>query len=203
LIIRAENRRVGLNTHSRRPGSKNVQTLQSKWASRFIWAAIVQGLLAVAVTLLIIEPLSIFGISWYFSPAMVIASGGGGTWLFTGYISYLTVGVVAMAVTALFYFYVEGILGKTYHGLTSYLAAGHLLLMNIGVAGSMFLMMYGGYLAGWASAATASGGKGLTPGQVHVQILGALVDPIGAFIILAAVGAILGGLGFIVRSRMK
>lgn len=174
-----------------------------KWASRFIWAAIIQGLLAVVVTVLIVEPLSIFGISSYYSPAKIIASNGAGTWMFTGYISYLVVGVVATAVTAIFYFFIEGIQGKVYHGVTNVLAWGHLLLMNIGVTGAMFLMIWGGYLAGWASAPAASGGLGYTTGQVHVAYLGALPTPIGAFILLACLGAVLGGLGFLVRSRMK
>lgn len=182
---------------------EKMQATNGKWASRFIWAAVLQGLLAVIVTVLILEPLSIFGINSYYSPSRVIAGGSGGTWLFTGYISYLVVGVVAMAVTAIFYFYIEGVMGKVYHGLTNYLAWGHLIFMNVGVVGSMFLMMWGGYLAGWAAAPTASGGGGLTTGQVHEQILGSLPNPIGAFILLAALGALLGGLGFILRSRKK
>ena len=180
-----------------------MQSIQGKWASRFIWAAVIQGLLAVIVTLLIVEPLSVFGINWYYAPSRVIAGGGGGTWLFTGYISYLVVGVVAMAVTAVFYFYIEGVMGKVYKGLTSYLAWGHLVLMNVGVVGSMFLMMWGGYMAGWGAAAAASGGGGLSPGQVHEQILGWLPNPIGAFIIIASLGALFGGLGFLLRSKMN
>jgi hypothetical protein len=168
-----------------------------KWAGRFIWAAVLQGLLAVIVTILIIEPLSYFGINWYYSPSKVIAGGSAGTWLFTGYISYLVVGVIAVAVTAVFYFYIEGVMGKVYGGLTNYLAWAHYILMNVGVAGAMFLMMWGGYMGGRGIA------EGLTPYQVHVQYLGQLVDPIGAFIILAALGAVLGGLGFILRTRMK
>jgi hypothetical protein len=180
-----------------------MQATNSKWASRFIWASIIQGLLAVIITLLIVEPLSIFGINWYYSPSKVIAGGGGGTWMFTGYISYLVVGVVASAVTAIFYFYIEGVQGKIYRGFSNLLAWGHLLLMNVGVAGSMFLMIWGGYLAGWSSAPVTSGGLGFTPGQVHVAYLGGLVNPIGAFVLLAALGAVLGGLGFIIRSRTK
>ena len=34
-------------------------------------------------------------------PSKVIAGGGSGTWMFTGYIIYLVVGVVAVAVTAI------------------------------------------------------------------------------------------------------
>ena len=58
----------------------------SKWAKRFIWAAVAQGLIAAIATVLIVEPQSYLGINWYFSPAKVIVSGGGGTWMFTGYI---------------------------------------------------------------------------------------------------------------------
>jgi hypothetical protein len=180
-----------------------MQAIQGKWAGRFIWAAIIQGLFATIITVLILDPLQyVTGVSYYYSPAMVIAGNGGGTWFFTGYISYLVVGVVAMAVTAIFYFYIEGVMGKVYHGLTNYLAWGHLILMNVGVAGSMFLMMWGGYMAGWAAASPPSG-RGLTPLQIHEQILGWTVDPIGAMILLAALGAVLGGLGYIIASRTK
>jgi len=177
----------------------------SKWSSRFIWAAVVQGLILTIVTVLIVEPLSYFNINWplNYSPSKVIAGGGGGTWMFTGYILYLVVGVVAVAVTAMFYFQIEGVTGKVYHGLTNYLAWGHYIFMNVGVAGAMLLMIWGGYMAGYAAAPVASGGLGYTGEQIHVTYLGQLVNPIGAFVLLAALGAILGGVGFILRSRMK
>ena len=73
--------------------------------------------------------------------------------------------------------------------------------MNIGVAGSMLLMIWGGYLAGWSSASVSSGGLGYTSEQVHVNYLGQLVNPIGGLIMLAALGALLGGLGFVLTSR--
>ncbi|HEY6283524.1 MAG TPA: hypothetical protein VIW22_06330 [Nitrososphaerales archaeon] len=181
-----------------------MQTMQGKWAGRFIWAAVAQGFVAAVITVLVLDPLQYFtGKADYYSAARVIAGGGGGTWFFTGYISYLVVGVIATAVTAIFYFYIEGVLGKVYNGLTNYLAWGHLVFMNVGVAGAMFLMMWGGYLAGWAATPVTAGGGGLNPGQIHEQILGWLPNPIGAFILIATVGAVLGGLGYIVRSRTK
>jgi hypothetical protein len=75
--------------------------------------------------------------------------------------------------------------------------------MNVGVAGSMFLMMWGGYMAGWGMSSASSGGGGLTALQVHEQILGWTSEPIGAFILLACIGAIMGGLGYILRSRTQ
>jgi hypothetical protein len=180
-----------------------MQQVRGKWAGRFIWAAVVQGAIVAIVTVLIVEPLSIFNIDSYFSPSKVIAGGGGGTWMFTGYILYLVVGVVAVAVTAIFYFYIEGVEGKTYHGLTNYLAWGHYVFLNVGVAGSMLLMIWGGYMAGYAGTAVASGGLGYTDGQIHVHYLSQLVDPIGLLVILAVFGATLGGLGFVLRSRTK
>lgn len=180
----------------------SAKAFQSKWAGRFIWAAIIEGLFAVIITVLILDPIQyLTGNPDYYSPAKVIAGNGAGTWLFTGYISFLVVGVVAMAVTAIFYLYIEGIQGKAYRGFTNLLAWGHLILMNVGVAGSMFLMMWGGFLAGWASAPTSSGGEGLNGLQIHEQILGQLTDPIGALILVAALGALLGGLGYLIRSR--
>lgn len=180
-----------------------MQQMQGKWASRFIWAAIIQGLIAVIATVLIVEPLTYFGITWYFAPSKVIAGGGGGTWMFTGYVLYLIVGVVATAVTANFYSYIEGTMGKVYTGLTNYLAWGHLIFMNVGVAGSMLLMMWGGYLAGWSGAAVSSGGLGYTDTQIHVNYLSHFTEPIGALVLLATLGAVLGGLGFVLRSTKK
>jgi len=181
----------------------NKPVSATKWSSRFIWAAVIQGLIATIVTVLIVQPLSYFNINLYFSPARVIAGGGGGTWMFTGYILYLVVGVVAIAVTAMFYFYFEGLMGKAYHGLTSYLAWGHLILMNVGTAGAMLLMIWGGYMAGYAATPVASGGLGYTPLQVHESFLGVVENPIGALVLVAALGAVLGGLGFVIQSRKK
>ncbi len=180
-----------------------TRTTNGKWAGRFIWASVIQGLIAVIATILIIEPWSFFGINSYFSPSKVIAANGAGTWMFTGYIAFLVVGVVATAVTAIFYFYIEGIQGKVYKGFSNLLAWGHLLFMNVGVAGAMIIMMYQGYLAGVAATPIASGGLGYNAGQIHVNILSWTVDPIGGLILLACVGSILGGLGYFLRSASK
>jgi len=181
-----------------------MQAIQSKWAGRFIWAAVIQGLAATIITILVLDPLQYFtGTTDYFSPARVIAGGSGGTWMFTGYILYLVVGVVAVAVTAMIYFYIEGLMGKAYHGLSNVLAWGHYIFMNIGVAGSMLLMIYGGYIAGYDATPVSGGGLGYTDLQIHVTDLGRLEYWIGGLVVLAVIGAFLGGLGFVIRSNEK
>ncbi len=177
--------------------------LRANWAGRWAKAAMVQGAIAAIVTVLIIQPLSYFNITPYFNPGMVIAGGGGGTWLFAGYIIYLVIGVVGVAATGGFYFYYEAVLGRAYHGLANYLAWAQFVLMNVGVAGSMLLMMYGGYLAGWAGAAKSSGGLGYTDYQIHVTYLSHFEDPIGALALVAVLGLVLGGVGFLLESRKK
>ncbi len=178
--------------------ANSTRTTQGKWAGRFIWAAIIQGLVITVATILALDPIQYFtGTSDYFSPARVIAGGGGGVWFFTGFISYLVVGVVATAVTAIFYFYLEGIQGKVYKGFSNLLAWGHLVFMNVGIAGAMIIMMYQGYLAGAAAA------NGVGAGQIHEQILGWTTEPIGGLILLACIGALMGGLGYLIQSRTK
>jgi len=178
-------------------------TTHGKWAGRFIWASVIQGLIAVIATVLIVEPWTALGVNSYYSPSKVLAGGGAGTWMFTGYISFLIVGVVATAVTAVFYFYIEDIQAKVYKGFSNILAWGHLLFMNVGVAGAMIIMMYQGYLAGVAAAPVSSGGLGYNDGQIHVNILSWTVNPIGALILVACLGAVLGGLGYFLRSASK
>ena len=43
---------------------------------------------------------------------------------------------------------------------------------------------------------------GYTDYQIHVHYLSLVENPIGGLVIVAALGAILGGLGFALRSRM-
>ena len=85
--------------------------IESKWATRFIQASMVQGLIAVVLTAVIALDLLTPSIS------RVIAGGGAGTWFFVGYSMFILVGVLGVALTALFYFYLESILGRVYKGM--------------------------------------------------------------------------------------
>ncbi|MEM0381278.1 MAG: hypothetical protein QW580_01245 [Nitrososphaerota archaeon] len=176
----------------------------SKWASRFIGAAIIQGAIATLITLYIV-----IGQIFFLrpEPSRVIAFGSAGMWFTMGYVTYLIVGVMGVAVTALFYHYIEAVLGKPYTGLSDKLAWAHIILMNIGVLGATGLMMLGGYLGGASMLPPDVGGKGWNPGQVHTNIFYGI--PMGypfwitIFIVLLALGVILGGLGYVINWRRK
>lgn len=70
---------------------------ESVWTRRFIGVAIIQGAIIVGLTVfLVISQISIL------KPevAKVISRGGAGTWF--GYLIYIVVGVIGVAVSALF-----------------------------------------------------------------------------------------------------
>jgi heme/copper-type cytochrome/quinol oxidase subunit 1 len=169
----------------------------SRWSNRFIWAAIIQGLIATLLTIPIVDP--------YLNPPVskVIAGGSAGTWFLVGYVMYIVVGVIAVGLTALFYHHFEVSLGKPYRGISNKLAWAHLVLMNVGAAVATYLLMYGGYFAGAGMLPTSEGGKGWTALQAHINVLAALVNPTGIAIIIAGVGVLAGGLGFVINYLRK
>jgi hypothetical protein len=171
--------------------------MANKWSTRFIWAAIIQGLFAVGWTLFLAWPFGYLNPAWNISPspAMIIAGGSAGTWLLLGYALFLMVGVFATAASSIFYGMMD-----TVHDSLAWL---HLALMNIGVVGATWLLMIGGYLGGGAMLAVNEGGKAWNAGQVHVNILQYYPEPIGIFVLIAILGVLFGGLGYILSLRKK
>ena len=173
----------------------------SRMAGLFLYAAIIQGAIVTLVTFL-----GAFGDTiglYHVAVARVIAGGEAGTWFTLGYLAYIIVGVVAMAVTALFYFFIETLQGKVYKGAAKACAWIHLILGNVGVAGAAILAMVGGYLGGAAMQPSQFGGSAWNTGQVHVSILQYYTEPIAAFLMLALIGFTLGGLGYVLALRAK
>jgi hypothetical protein len=174
---------------------------ESLWTKRFIIAAIVQGAILVGLTIfLVLSQISIL------KPEMsrVIAAGGAGTWFAFGYVMYIVVGVIGVAVSALFYYYLEIILAKQYSiiKVANALAWGHLILMNIGTTAAMSMLMYSGYVSGAAMLPVTVGGKGFNAGQAH-QILSPFVEPISVSILVLILGVLLGGIGFLLMYKSK
>jgi hypothetical protein len=129
---------------------------------------------------------------------MVIASGSAGTWFLFGYIMYIVVGVIGVAVSSLFYHYLEKDMHRSYSSLIARIMAwSHLMLMNIGIVVTCGLLMYGGYAAGASMLPVSVGGKEFDEGQAH-EILAPIVEPIGFAILVVCTGVLLGGIGFVV-----
>ena len=176
-------------------GTRTVELSQSsRWANRFIIAAIIQGALAVGVTGFLLYD-GVFGTP---GAARIVASGGPGTWLTAGYLAFIMFGPLAAAVTSLFYQHIEAHLGSTYRGFSNILAWLHIVLMNIGVVGATWIMMNGGWRGGSLALTLSPSNPSAAYGQVHVQVLGELPPYIAAFVAVALIGAIAGGLGYII-----
>ena len=128
----------------------------------------------------------------------IIASGGAGTWFTFGYIMYIVVGVIGVAVSALFYLYLERVLKKQYqiHRGAEVVAWIHLILMNFGTTVAMGMLMFAGYAGGAAMLPLSVGGRGFSAGQAH-EILAPFVEPIAASILVLILGVICGGIGFL------
>jgi hypothetical protein len=193
----SSNRERENNNNNNRDNSSN---LSLTWTNRFIYAAIIQGAIIVGLTIFLV-----FSQISFLKPEIsrVIAAGGAGTWFTFGYIMYIVVGVIGVAVSALFYYYLEKILAKPYNKrLTKLLAWTHLLLMNIGTTTTMGMLMYAGYIGGAAMLPENIGGKGFNGGQAH-QILAPFIEPISIAILILLLGIILGGVGFLLTYNRK
>jgi hypothetical protein len=170
------------------------------WTMRFIAAAILQGAIIVGLTaFLVLSQIS------FLKPEVsrVIAAGGAGTWFTFGYIIYIVVGVIGVAVSAIFYYYIENVLAKRYDStIAKALAWSHLILMNLGTTAATSMLMYAGYVSGAAVLPIGVGGKGFNQGEVH-QILSPFVQPISIAILILLLGVLLGGLGFLLIYKSK
>src|SRR5207247_6701027 len=108
-------------------GNRPLTGSKSSWTKRFMAAAIVQGAVVTGLTVFLV-----LGQASVMKPEVsrVMAAGGAGTWFTFGYVMYIIVGVMGVAVSALFYHYLENVLGKHIRGSAKALACAHLVLMN-------------------------------------------------------------------------
>ena len=165
------------------------------WANRFVFAAALQGLLALALTAYLLY-YAVFGVA-----AKIVASGGAGMWLTVGYLGFLILGFIGTAMTASLYRQLESHMGRRYRGWADRLAWGHLVLWSVGVTGATWLMISAGLRGGNAQLPVASGGLGWSALQIHQQIMAAYPPYIAAFIALALLGGFLGGAAFLLTWR--
>lgn len=174
----------------------------SKWANRFVIAAIALGALAASATAFLLYDSQYPIVPGAGGAAKYVAGGGAGNWLTVGYLGFVNFGPLACAVTALFYQHLESHLRAPYTGISNVFAWLHLVLMNVGVTVATWLMWTGGWRAEnflSTNAVTAFCKANATDPScsVHTQILGPLVQPIGLFALLAILGAFAGGIGYV------
>lgn len=168
----------------------------SKWANRFVFAAVVQGLLALGLTAHLLYQAT-FGVP---AVSKIVAGGSAGTWLTVGYLGYLILGLVGTAVTASIYRHLEYYQNKPFTGKTNLFGWAHLVLWNVGVTASTWLMMYAGYMGGKAAMAVSQGGLGYSgdkAGLVHSLVMQYYPPYIAALMAVALVGAFLGIVGYL------
>jgi hypothetical protein len=193
---------------------------QSKWAGRFVAAAIIQGVIAFVIMSILVG-ISVLGVLGVVglgpSPGRIVAGGDSCTvritnnvtmtgtatcsnasnWFIVGMIGYALVGVLGISVSALFYQYLESTLGAPYSGWRDLTAWLHLVLGGAGSSAAALIAAYGGYLGGAALLPVSSGGGGQNAGYVHTNILNPLSMPITVLMALGLLGFLLGGLGYV------
>lgn len=174
-------------------GSKIVTESNGTWTKRFMVAAIVQGAIVAGLTVFLV-----LGQASFMKPEVsrVMAAGGAGTWFTFGYVMYIIVGILGVAVSAIFYHYLESVLGRRIGGGAKALAWTHLILMNVGTVAATGLLMYAGYVGGASMLPQEVGGMGFNAGQAH-EILVSFVEPIAAAILTIVAGVVAGGTGFL------
>ena len=79
----------------------------------------------------------------------------------------------------------------------------HLILMNIGISSASLTMIYAGYIGDVAIFPKEIGGFDMTPIQVSEILLNQFIAPVGIMLLVAAIGAISGGIGFIITFFKK
>ena len=178
----------------------SVMATGSKWATRFVWAAIIQGALSIVLT-----GFFVLGETGFLNPpiSLLISATIPGIWVALGYFAYILIGVVGMAVTALFYQYLEVNLKSPYTDKLQSLAWFHIILSNTGILGATWLVVYAGYLTGIATLPTGLGGMGLSLREVEDSILGKFLMPITVFSGVTMLGILLGGLGYVLVYKAR
>lgn len=161
----------------------------SAWANRFIVAGILLGV----ATFVVFSGLLLLQLAGQ-PISRALSAGGIGMWLVVGLVGLMVL-TVAIATTALFYQHIEVTMGRPYRGILNILAWLHLALLSIGGLAATLMFTYVGYAGGIGGVAPEFGGGGLNPGEIHA-IAAPFADPIGYALAVAALGTLLGGIGY-------
>ncbi len=186
--------------------SKPTLSYWSKWANRFVIGAIIEGALAAGAIGFLLYDSQYPIVAGAGGAAKYVAGGGAGNWLTVGILGFIIFGPLACAVTALFYQHLEVNLRAPYTGPSNIFGWLHLVLMNVGVTISTWIMWIGGwnaenFLSTTGATAYCKANPTVDSCSVHVQVLGPLVSPIAYSAIIALLGAFAGGIGYVIAWR--
>ena len=176
-----------------------------KWSDLFIIVGLAQfvavGVLTVIFVLSNMGPEPVLSIIMTYTDAEFTP----GLWFTFGYQMYI-LGSIAVLVFGFVYRHIENMSENPYNKKTNFLAEFHLVTMNVGLVVSTFTFMIAGWITGIAMVGEDFGGKGMATTPVHFEIFMTLVPLgtphwIGIWILVMAVGIILGSISLISRLR--
>ncbi|KAG2478380.1 MAG: conserved membrane protein of unknown function [Nitrosopumilales archaeon] len=176
-----------------------------KWSNLFIIVGLAQfvavGVLTVIIVLSHMGPEPVLSIIMTYTDAEFTP----GLWFTFGYQMYI-LGSIAVLVFGFVYRHIENMSENPYNKKTNFLAGFHLVTMNVGLVVSTFTFMIAGWITGIAMVGEDFGGKGMATTPVHFEIFMTLVPLgtphwVGIWILVMAVGIILGSISLISRLR--
>ena len=176
-----------------------------KWSNLFIIVGLAQfvavGVLTVIIVLSHMGPEPVLSTIMTYTDAEFTP----GLWFTFGYQMYI-LGSIAVLVFGFVYRHIENMSENPYNKKTNFLAGFHLVTMNVGLVVSTFTFMIAGWITGIAMVGEDFGGKGMATTPVHFEIFMTLVPLgtphwIGIWILVMAVGIILGSINLISRLR--
>ncbi len=176
--------------------SSNSSFLSSKWASRFLQSAIIQGAAITFLTVLFISIQLLLSSSINIVQFLSLSFEGPAKWIFLGYIFYMIL-IVSIATTSVFYNHFEVNMQRVIRGFRSVLALVHLIGMNVGGATVTLTMIYAGLVGSGIIGIIMSGGNNAVELKPNTQVLEQFIIPISIFAAILVIGLIAGGLTFL------
>jgi hypothetical protein len=174
----------------------NSSFLSSKWASRFLQSAIIQGAVITFLTVLFISIQLLLSSSINIVQFLSLSFEGPAKWIFLGYIFYMIL-IVSIATTSVFYNHFEVNMQRIIRGFRSVLAWVHLIGMNVGRATVTLTMIYAGLVGSGIMGIIMSGGNNAVELKPNTQVLEQFIIPISIFAAILVIGLIAGGLTFL------
>lgn len=172
----------------------NSLLMSSKWSTRFLKSAIIQGAVITFLTVLFISIQLLMSSNINIVQFLSLSFEGPAKWVFLGYIFYMIL-IVAIATTAMFYSHFEVTMQRTIRGFRSVLAWVHIVGMNIGGATVTLSIVYAG-LAGSGIIDVIISGGNVAELKQNTVIMEQFIIPISAFAAILVLGLMAGGLSF-------